>query len=315
MKNNLGRSFLTTFLLVPLLYLTIHTGDVTLIGHFSTTRTCKSCDIYDVRETSEFDFKCLQMKFVPRTPICIYPVKEDIYISRLIVNTGMWEKKEVMWTQDVLRTNSDMGLIDIGTNIGVFSLTVAAMGHNVLSVEPKLENARRFHKAVKLGHLEDRVTLVTNAVNDKTGNCGLDVNPNNQGNIKIKDIGSNEQLNGTDKKKYTTCITINDLVPLCRFKKAFMKMDIEGNEHKALSAAGQLFHSIDIRYIVMEWHFMRQLLADPSSKDCMLVNRMIAFLEERDYVPMTFDDALLNKSSWNSWPNVITWRKKTTINI
>ncbi|KAK2145018.1 hypothetical protein LSH36_709g01039 [Paralvinella palmiformis] len=200
MKNNLGRSFLTTFLLVPLLYLAIHTGDVTLIGHFSTTRTCKSCDIYDVRETSEFDFKCLQMKFVPRTPICIYPVKEDIYISRLIVNTGMWEKKEVMWTQDVLRT---LNFIDIGTNIGVFSLTVAAMGHNVLSVEPKLENARRFHKAVKLGHLEDRVTLVTNAVNDKTGNCGLDVNPNNQGNIKIKDIGSNEQLNGTDKKKYT----------------------------------------------------------------------------------------------------------------
>ena len=283
--------------------------------HFSTTGWSTSYDIYDVRETNDFDFECLQMKFVPRTPICIYPVKEDVYISKYIVDTGMWEQKEVMWMQDILQNNSDMGLIDIGTNIGVFSLTAAAMGHNVLSVEPKLENARRFHKAVKLGHLEDRVTLVTNAVNDKTGNCGLIINPINQGNIKIKDAGPEEVINATEKEMYTKCITMNDLVPLCRFKKTFMKMDIEGNEHKALAAADELFDAIDIQFIVMEWFFMRNLLADPSSKDGMLVKQMMGFLEERDYVPVTFDDGLLNTSYCSTWPHDITWRKKNKYHI
>ena len=120
--------------------------------------------------------------------------------------------------QDILLNISEMGFIDISKNIGVFSLTVAAMGHNVLSVEVKLENARRFHKAVKLGHLEDLVTLVTNGVNDKTGIYRLAINPRNQGNIRIK-VGSEEVIHSTMKELYTKCIIMNDLVPLCRFKK------------------------------------------------------------------------------------------------
>ena len=44
-----------------------------------------------------------------------------------------------------------LGVLDVGANIGVYSLVAAAMGHNVIAVEPFDGNLRRFHKAINLG--------------------------------------------------------------------------------------------------------------------------------------------------------------------
>jgi FkbM family methyltransferase len=216
--------------------------------------------------------------------------------------------------QNILKNDSYMGLIDIGTNIGVFSLTAAAMGHNVLSIEPWLENYRRFHKSVKLGHLEKRITLITNSLLNKRGSYSLVLSSNNQGNIRLKDATAEKQTNATKNRLSSKSVTMNDLVPLCKFKKAFMKMDIEGNEHKALAAADRLFDAIDISYIMMEWTFLNDyLLQSKPKEDFLYAKQMLRFLEERDYVPETLRHAPLNIYNMNKWPNLIVWRKKTAI--
>lgn len=38
--------------------------------------------------------------------------------------------------QNVLYSDKELGVIDIGANIGVYSLVALAMGHQVLAVEP-----------------------------------------------------------------------------------------------------------------------------------------------------------------------------------
>ena len=271
-------------------------------------------DIYDLKQANEFDYQCVQMKSEPETPICIYPDVEDKFISRSILQTGMWEPKGVECMQNVLRNNSDLGLIDIGTNIGVFSLLAAAMGRNVLSVEPRLESARRFHKSVKLGHLEDRVTLITNALNNKRGTCGLVLNRVNQGNIKIVEADRDEETNATDKEMHAQCITMNDLVPLCKFKRAIMKIDIEGREPRALAAADRLFDAIDIPYIMMEWHLINRILLESTSdEEQAFAIEMVRFLDERDYVPESIGRVPLNIFKMNGWPGNVIWKKNTII--
>ena len=54
-------------------------------------------------------------------------------------------------------TDPDIGLIDLGANIGAYTLPIAAMGHRVVAVEPHLDSVRRLHKAVVLGDLQNRI--------------------------------------------------------------------------------------------------------------------------------------------------------------
>ena len=60
-------------------------------------------------------------------------------------------------------------VIDIGSNIGLYSLFSSKLGRDVLSVEPFKDNIIRFHKAVKIQGLENRITLLNNVVYNKPG--------------------------------------------------------------------------------------------------------------------------------------------------
>ena len=51
---------------------------------------------------------------------------------------------------------NDTDVIDIGANIGVYSLLAAKLGRNVIAVEPLYENLNRMHKAA---HLEGMILV------------------------------------------------------------------------------------------------------------------------------------------------------------
>ena len=48
-------------------------------------------------------------------------------------------------------------------------------------------------------------------------------------------------------------IQMDDLLEVIHFKKAVMKIAVEGDEHKAMSACSKLLGEVDIPYILMEW--------------------------------------------------------------
>ena len=52
-------------------------------------------------------------------------------MSHDLAHTGLWEPHVLFDFQDVLRRDSSLGVIDIGANIGVYSLLAAAMDHQV----------------------------------------------------------------------------------------------------------------------------------------------------------------------------------------
>ena len=60
--------------------------------------------------------------------------------------TGIWENFLVLEVMDALKKDSKTDLIDIGANIGVFSLLAAKAGHKVVAVEPIKDNIIRYQK-------------------------------------------------------------------------------------------------------------------------------------------------------------------------
>ena len=66
------------------------------------------------------------------------------------------EKKKKAF-QSIVLYDPHLGFIDIGANLGLYSLVAASMGHNVISIEPFDNNLRRFHKSISLGEWMFRV--------------------------------------------------------------------------------------------------------------------------------------------------------------
>ena len=88
----------------------------------------------------------------PGPAVCLFPDDEDEFISKTIRSSGLWEPRILNDTfKKILSDDAELGMIDIGANIGVYSLVTAAMGHDVVAVEPFDDHLRRFHKAINLG--------------------------------------------------------------------------------------------------------------------------------------------------------------------
>ena len=276
------------------------------------TPRCPQCNVFDLSKSNNVELECIQMKISPPSPICLYPDEKDIYVSANLKKHGMWEQGYILKFQEYLRKYPESGVIDIGTNIGVYSLVAAAMDKNVLSVEPNRHNIDRFHKAIQLGHFSERVTLLQNAISDHIGVAEIVYHPNNQGMTQVRHnegvkTGKNEF---EDELVFTKMIVMNDLLPFCKFKEAIMKIDIEGFEHRAFVHAELLFDNIKIHKVMMEWDWMRHIDKTSKPDDDALVENMITFLCEREYTPKPpmGNDSLI-RDQWQTWPPDVVWHK------
>ena len=90
--------------------------------------------LYDLNMEPNTTYNCPNLK-LPMTGIapqlCVYPSEKDIYISKAIVNRGVYEGNLVQIFTKVLISNPGMGVIDIGANIGMYTVIAASIGRQV----------------------------------------------------------------------------------------------------------------------------------------------------------------------------------------
>ena len=77
-------------------------------------------------------------------------------------------------------------MIDVGANIGYYSLIAARLGLRVVAVEPFVDSVRRIHQAALIDQIADRVTVVNNAVADRRTTATLRQSGDNQGDARIE---------------------------------------------------------------------------------------------------------------------------------
>ena len=282
-------------------------------------KNCQNCEEYDITVDPNEGYDCVPLKLKEEIPICVYREDEDVFISKSIRITGMWEGNIVQEVQNWLERDSELGLIDVGCNIGVYTLAAASLEHDVIAVDPFTEHIKRLHKSIRMNKLQHRVTVLRNAVSDIGGKAEVIGHKNNQGAIVVKQDYAESQLvamaadsaiHGVEE--LTQTITLNELVPYCSFSKAILKIDIEGFEHRAFARADLLFNELFIPVVIMEWASMNDLFWKPvGDADRKLVENMIEFLLNMDYTPVDWDKAVLHVHVWDMWPRDMMWVHKT----
>ena len=169
------------------------------------------------------------------------------------MHSGTWEETEIHAVLTALEravevnrsagTNSTApapALLDIGANIGTFSLVAAAFGYTVRAFEAMPRNARAIYQTLCWNpQLRERLTLFPYALGEDEASCAVMSIPGNVANGNL--VCTDEQLaqhHDMERRGVTHTVRLGEY--LGGVRSDVMKIDVEGFEPMVLRGAGAL---------------------------------------------------------------------------
>ncbi|XP_014678935.1 PREDICTED: uncharacterized protein LOC106818773 [Priapulus caudatus] len=236
---------------------------------------------------------CFATRTAPSVNICTYEARRDKFVSAMLLSDGVWEPDVTAAFQEALRFYPDAVVVDLGANVGYYSLLGAAMRHDVIAVEPVRENVRRLHKGALLSGVAGSIRVLLNAVSSRHEHVTFTYRENNVGGTSVRaiSVADAERLTQHARDAVATTLTTDDLLDVMNVTLAVMKIDIEGYECRALLSAQRFLDRVFVPYIFIEWRvmFRHQHFAD---SPCLTsdIRRLSAILDSRKYVPYVTKD-------------------------
>lgn len=169
---------------------------------------------------------------------CKFYVREDMATDEIVIRE-IWEENVYRLEDDHL--NRGGIVLDIGANIGSFSIYCGLKGATVYAVEPEPNNLEVLKKNVELNNLQDSITIIDYGVSDFNGVAVID---DSGGGSTIKDNKPGSTIN---------IISFDDLLKKYNIEEVdVLKVDIEGSEKELILGASR--ESINkCNYITMEF--------------------------------------------------------------
>ena len=161
--------------------------------------------------------------------------------------TGLWEKNELHTVLTALERAAAAdpdaptpALLDIGANIGTYSLVAAAFGYTVRAFEAMPRNAQAIYQTLCWNpQLRERLTLFPYALGEEEAACAVMSIPGNVANGNL--VCTDEQLaQHQDMVVRGATHTVRLGEYLGGVRSDVMKIDVEGFEPMVLRGAGAL---------------------------------------------------------------------------
>ena len=165
----------------------------------------------------DIDYHGLKLRLIP---------DRNMTDQKLLFRSGLRDQTELNFIRRHVPTKGVF--LDIGANIGYYSLSAAQMGFTrIVAIEPNPLLVPRLHFNASANHLNERLQLVPVAVSDKVGELFLH-SPGDMGSGTVSTISSE----GDVAVKVDTLSNILSIEGVERVD-AF-KIDVEGHEDKAM---------------------------------------------------------------------------------
>jgi FkbM family methyltransferase len=140
-------------------------------------------------------------------------------------------------------------VVDIGANVGIYSLASAARGARVVAFEPVPSTASRFERSLALNDFKEGVSLKRVAVSDRSGELTLVA----ESMAEYSGHASAHRSPGEGTEAVT--------VPTARLDDALsgeeqqirvIKADVEGHEQAVFDGAADVFERLSPEYLLVE---------------------------------------------------------------
>ena len=194
----------------------------------------------------------------------IYTDTDDLAVGKYVA-AGVYEPELAALLRQTLRPG--MGVLDLGANIGFFTMLAASLvgreGY-VLAVEPNLANVRMLEASRKQNGFT-QVALAACAIGAASGVLALDTAFSNIRTGPVSDVAAD-----IIETHIVPCFPLPQLVPPDR-RIDFIKIDVEGAEHLVLAAS---------RDLLLRW---RPVIASEFSPELLRANSGVTGLEYLEF--------------------------------
>jgi len=195
----------------------------------------------------------------PNFRVAVHTEEYDPVRWKTIFETGKYYEEEVhdRFVQ-VLSDKPRSYVLDVGANIGYYTLLSAALGHNVVSFEPNPANILRICDSLRLNDWANNdVHIFQNAVSNVHGDEMLLFAPKNPGQGFLKELDPNDSK--TDEHQAKTVLVSLDkwaeeqgLFGIHDFSVEVLKVDVEGREPQVFLGASKLLKSGIVQNVLTE---------------------------------------------------------------
>jgi len=236
----------------------------------------------------------------------------DEFVSGSIIRTGVWEEHIINLVVTAIHKYREAVLLDIGANLGIYSLAVAAMGRKAVAVDAVAENLSYIRHSLRLAGRANMVRLLDRPVSDRREVLyPVTDNAANQGGTRLVPA----HTLGKDVKPSGPPVETATMMELLRFVNSstvIVKLDVEGMECKVLQP--EVFQTnvgVFLPYIVMEWMHVRVNL----DNNCPDLVGLVSLLTRSGYTawdPLTKKKASLSgpQTEWPSYDDLV-WQHQT----
>lgn len=164
------------------------------------------------------------------------------YIDRRLIIKEPYEERQLRHFDTALKQNNFDMFIDVGANIGLYSLLAAKSERvaRILSFEPDLRNNYQFRANILLNNFVNLIEVYDSGLSNETGSVEfLQQQGSSTGKSRIGKTAPSSTKN-KDYQKTTIHITRFDDDFFHERQKIYIKMDVEGHELNALEGMQNL---------------------------------------------------------------------------
>jgi len=185
---------------------------------------------------------------------CVKPPEEDLYVSRMLSTGRGWEPELVSKVMEAMTLHPEAVFLDLGSNIGAYTLPVASMRRRVVAVDMMRDNLAYIKTSLSQAGLDSYVEMVNNAVSDRHETLmavpGKDhLNPGSKMAITL-DLANNME---TIHKDTVKAVTVVDIMEMVKAPAYIIKTDIQKYDCKAIAIDELISAGRHIPYLFMEW--------------------------------------------------------------
>ncbi len=220
----------------------------------------------------------------------------DTLISAGIQQKGLWEPPivRIMVSTMVQHQTAGMVFVDVGANVGYFSLLAVSSGFFTYSFEPMLINCKRITQTMRQHHKlsHNKWILYQNAVDSVTGESvrlqSTD-HASNSGNHRV--VRRDVKPVGFYGDDYVTTVRLDDVLAGEDRTIVLLKIDAESYDIRVIDGAIETLCTKIVRNIVMEVAWVRKTHCD--------WRRMLRWLKDVGYIVKNVKGVHINQEVWD----------------
>ena len=183
----------------------------------------------------------------------IFHIEDMSWITRYRAISFEYKEPETLkWIESF---DQNQCLLDVGANIGIYTLFALFKGHQVIAIEPEAHNFCLLNRNIMINNFSDKAISFPVALNDKLAISKLNLASFEYGSAlhsfdrKINQYG--DQFNPITSQGVIG-VTMDELISSLKKEVNHIKIDVDGNEFLVLKGGEKTFRRDSLQSILIE---------------------------------------------------------------